>query len=264
LPEQRSNHDYRVTAVKLGTLSVDASGLVLGRDPGRAVDIPVWGAAVEGHGLKILIDTGIRDPAWVSDRLGPCSQDEGETIVGALDLLGWRPSDVDVVINTHLHYDHCGNNAWFPAAPIYVSAAEWDAAQQPVSTQMVLYEPHEWEDAPLSVFNYQMVTGDYTEVKPGIKIIQTPGHSVGHQSVLIQTADGIVCVTGDAVNCEENFTLRTPGAVVVSVPDALASIEKIRRNSTSVLMSHDARVTPGQSDGFPAVPPAARASAGCC
>jgi len=264
MTDPRNTRTYQVTAVKLGTLTVDASGLVLGRDPGRTVDIPVWGAAVEGPGIKILIDTGIRDPAWVSDRLGPCRQDEGEAIIGALDLLGWRPDDVDVVINTHLHYDHCGNNAWFPSSPIYVSAVEWEAAQQPLHTQSVLYEQREWLGEPLSIFNYQMVTGDYTEIAPGIKIIQTPGHSAGHQSVLIRTDEGILCVAGDAVNCEENFTLQTPGAVVVSVPAALASIEKIRRTCNSVLMSHDGRITPGQSVGFPAVPPAGQASADCC
>jgi len=255
---------YRVTAVRFGTLTVDASGLVLGRDPGRSVDIPVWGAAVEGPGVKLLIDTGIKDPAWVSDRLGPCRQDRGETVVGALDLLGWRPADVDIVINTHLHYDHCGGNSWFPGAPIYVSAVEWEAAHRPLPTQSVLYEPHDWLDGPLNVFNYQIISGDYVEVLPGIKIIQTPGHSAGHQSVLVRTDEGTLCVAGDAVNGEENFTLRAPGGVLVSVPDALASIEKIRRNSERVLMSHDGRVSVGQSAGFPAVPTADQATVACC
>jgi glyoxylase-like metal-dependent hydrolase (beta-lactamase superfamily II) len=245
---------YKVTALKMGTLGADRSALLMLTDPGVEVEIPVWAAAVEGNGMKIVIDTGIRDPRWVVDTLGPCRQEPDETMEGALAKLGWSASDVDLVINTHLHYDHVGFNSMFPDVPIYVSEVEWNAAQAPAATQAVLYAPGEWLHGSLSIFNYRIVSGDYAEVAPGIKLIQTPGHSAGHQSVLVNTDEGVLCVVGDAVNIEENFTLGVPGGIHVSVTDALASTDKVRRTCDRVLMAHDPRIEKYQTSGFPTVP----------
>jgi glyoxylase-like metal-dependent hydrolase (beta-lactamase superfamily II) len=254
-----SNHipRYEVTALRMGTLWADRSALVMLTDPGVEVEIPVWAAAVEGAGRRILIDTGIRDPAWVRELGQTCEQQADETVQGALAEIGWRPEDVDIVINTHLHYDHVGYNALFAHAPLYVSAVEWEAAQDPVPTQRGLYAPQEHLLAPLGILNYRMVTNDYFDVVDGIKVIQTPGHSVGHQSVLVQTGEGVLCVVGDAVNAEVNFTSGIPGGIHVSVADAIASTEKIRRCADRVLMAHDPRIGKYQHSGFPEIPSAA-------
>jgi glyoxylase-like metal-dependent hydrolase (beta-lactamase superfamily II) len=250
---------YRVTALKMGTLGADRSALLMLTDPGTSVEIPVWAAAIEGNGVRVIVDTGIRDPDWVVARMGPCRQESDETMTGALAAIGWRASEVDVVINTHLHYDHVGFNHLFPQARFIVGATEWDAAQDPPLTQRVLYEPREWLMEPLSIFNYEIVSGDYADVLPGIKLINTPGHSLGHQSVLVNTQEGVLCVVGDAVNIDENFTIPAPGGIHLSVADALASIEKVRSHADSVLMAHDGRISKYQTGGFPAVPPAAQA-----
>lgn len=245
---------YRVTSLKMGTLGADRSALLMLTDPGTALEIPVWAAAVEGNGLKILVDTGIRDPSWVVSNMGPCRQEPDETLPGALAEIGWSPEDVDIVINTHLHYDHVGFNSLFHHGSFLIGRAEWEAAQNPVATQRVLYAPREWLLEPLSIFNYEIVGADYHDVAPGIKLIDTPGHSVGHQSVLVNTENGVLCVVGDAVNIEENFTTETPGGIHVSVSDALSSTEKVRTNADAVLMAHDGRVSKYQTAGFPRVP----------
>ena len=77
------------------------------------LDVPVWAAAIEGAGRKILVDTGIRDAAKWS-RIEPHTVTPDETVDAALAELGWRSQDVDIVINTHLHYDHAENNLAFP------------------------------------------------------------------------------------------------------------------------------------------------------
>jgi N-acyl homoserine lactone hydrolase len=253
--------EHAVTAIRLGNLRVDSTAMVLGHNPGISLDIPVWGALIEGSGKRIIVDTGIADPSWVSDRLGPCWQSADETIEGALDVVGWNPKDVDIVINTHLHYDHCGNNHWFPNASIFVARAEWEAAHQPVSSQREVYCERDWLRGGLTLFDYSLVDVDYYDLLPGIKIIQTPGHSAGHQSVLVNTEGGTLCIAGDAANVEENF-MGKPGGVIVSVPDALASIEKIRASADSILMSHDQRIQPFQSKEFPRIPRVATAD--CC
>jgi glyoxylase-like metal-dependent hydrolase (beta-lactamase superfamily II) len=255
---------YRVTAIQLGNLTVDSSGLLYGAPTGTIVDIPVWGSLIEGAGLKMLVDTGIKNPAWVSERLGPCWQTADQTMVGALDVFGWRPRDIDTVVNTHLHYDHSGNNHYFSHARLFVSKREWMGTAHPHPSQEVLYEEKAWLDEPLTEEAYTFIEHDNYQLASGIAVIQTPGHSIGHQSLLVNTDEGVLCVVGDAVNIEQNFLLRKPGGVYVSVPDATASLEKIRASADRVLMSHDARLLNLQNGDFPIVPPSETAAFECC
>lgn len=243
---------YSITALNMGYMRVDHSEMVYGRGFGNPVDIPTWVAAIEGGGAKILVDTGIADPAWVEREMVPCWQGQDETFEGALSEIGWRAEDIDIVINTHLHHDHCANNSRLPGAMFYVTAAEWEYAASPVATQRVLYNKS-WLAGGLSLFSYVLVTQDYTDVLPGVRLIKTAGHTPGHQSVLVNTADGVVCVTGDIVNSLESFIVPAPCGINTSVADALASLEKIRVNAGRVLMSHDATLTKYQSGGFPRI-----------
>src|SRR5919197_6565968 len=92
------------------------------------------------------------------------------------------------VINTHLHFDHCGGNRLFAGVPIYVQRAEREAAREPDYT---IPEWAEFEGA-----TYEEVDGE-AEILPGIRVVPTPGHTPGHQSVLVDTEDGLVVVAGD-------------------------------------------------------------------
>jgi N-acyl homoserine lactone hydrolase len=245
--------EYKVTALRMGTLGADRSALLHGVEPGVSVDVPVFAAAIEGDGRRILVDTGIGDPAWVRENLGPCEQTPEETLPGALDGIGWDAEDVDVVVNTHLHYDHVGYNHLFPGKGILVSKVEWEATATPIGPQQaILYAAREWLTPPLGSFDYAIVTADYHDVAPGVRLIATPGHSLGHQSVLVNTAAGVLCVVGDAVNVEENFTTATPGGIHVSIADSIASMERIAREAHAVLMAHDPRLEANQDEGFPA------------
>lgn len=243
---------YTVTALRLGTITVDKSGMTYGVDPGVKLDVPVWGAAVESGGTRILVDTGIGDPVrWLDHN--PCWQKPDETLPAALSEIGWATSDVDVVINSHLHYDHAENNLSLPGAQFYVSLTEWEYAKKPIATQRWLYD-FAWTDEVVSFQNYVLVAQDHYEVRPGVRLIQTPGHSRGHQSVLVNTDQGVLCVAGDAACFMENFTLPTPPGGLTSAEQALDSLERMREHSDVVLMGHDPEIAKYQSSGFPAMP----------
>jgi len=98
--------------------------------------------------------------------------------------------DIDLVVNCHLHADHAGQNATFRGVPIYVQPAERAAANEPD------YTIGEWVDAP--GLEYRPVAGDH-DLMPGVRVVSTPGHSPGHQSLLIETADGPTVLAGQAV-----------------------------------------------------------------
>src|SRR5580693_204626 len=91
--------------------------------------------------------------------------------VAELDL---SPADISLVINTHLHFDHCGQNAVFKHAPFYVQRAELDRARREAP------DLHDWFD--FNGARFELLDGD-TDVLPGLSVIATPGHTAGHQCV---------------------------------------------------------------------------------
>ncbi len=246
-------NQFRVTAIKLGSLGVDKSAMTYMSGPGTPLVLPVFAAAVEGAGLKVLIDTGIRDHARWDVELNPCWRDEDEEIEAALSQLGWSAPDVDIVINSHLHYDHAENNTLFRNAALIVSRTEWEYARNPIPSQAKLYD-FAWEDEAVSVMNYRLIAVDDYDVVPGLRLIQTPGHSRGHQSVLVSTAEGVVCVAGDAACLPENFSRPTPPGGATSIEQGFASLERIRRSADRLLMAHDPNLAKYQDSSFPAVP----------
>lgn len=247
---------YTVHALRLGTIRADKSGTVHGFPRGTVLDVPVWAAAIEGGGRRLLVDTGLRDAERWS-RGDPHSITPGQTMDAALAELGWRRRDVDLVVNSHLHYDHSENNLAFPQAQFFVSRTEWEFAHDPRHDQAPLYDV-EWTGPDLTVENYTLVDADDYDVLPGVRIIRTPGHTPGHQSVLVRTAEGTLCVTGDAACMMENFTVPTPPGTHVARGPALESIRRISVLADRVLMNHDPQLTPGQTSSFPAPPRAGR------
>jgi glyoxylase-like metal-dependent hydrolase (beta-lactamase superfamily II) len=252
----RSSVVYTITAIRVGTLTTDRGNLLYGEERGREfLDVPVWCGVVSGGEKHILVDTGIRDPSWVAaNGLGACHQGESDTMVGALDRVGLRCADIDIVVNTHLHFDHCANNYLFPEAEFFVAKPEWDAALHPIEEQAILYSAKEWLLKPLEANSYTLIDEDDVEIAPGVWIMQTPGHSQGHQVVLVDTAEGAVCIAGDSVNCNENFILKRPPGIVWDLGLATASLEKIRGRANRILMAHDVRVGDFMTSGFPVIP----------
>jgi N-acyl homoserine lactone hydrolase len=168
---------------------------------------PVHGFVVTYPGGAVLVDTGVGGPQkWLSDW-----RVVNRSVADALDELGMTPGDVGLVINTHLHFDHCGQNAVFKHAAFYVQREELSRARRE-SPQL-----GDWFDFMNARF--ELLDGD-TEILPGLSVIATPGHTVGHQSVLVQSADGVSDILiGDAAYSPRQY--RNPQAE--DLPDGQAS-----------------------------------------
>jgi glyoxylase-like metal-dependent hydrolase (beta-lactamase superfamily II) len=102
--------------------------------------------------------------------------------------------------------------------------------------------------------NYVLIDQDLFEIAPGLKTIETPGHSAGHQSTLVSTAEGLLCVAGDAACFMENLTTPTPPGGMTSATQALDSIEKMRNTADRIFMNHDPQLKKYQQSDFPLVP----------
>lgn len=244
---------YRIVALRMGEFDTDRASMLLGTDFGTRLRIPFNAFAVDGGPERVVIDTGVHDAAWVNRMVGPYRRGEDEDVAPALlRAVGWKPEDVEVVINTHLHYDHCGRNAQFTRARFYVHAAEWEAAADPVPSQRVFYLSSLYDRSAVDFFAWKLVYG-VQEVLPGIVVFPTPGHSVGHQSVAVNTAEGLVVVAGDAANLLDNLSLNVVPGIIVDVAAGYRSLAAIRRIADAVIPGHDPRIRKYQESGFPRV-----------
>ncbi|MEW5759138.1 MAG: N-acyl homoserine lactonase family protein [Candidatus Thermoplasmatota archaeon] len=178
----------------------------------------------------ILIDTGIGElPEKYIKYYNP---DRKITIKKSLEKHGLKPNDITIVINTHLHIDHCGNNRLFKKAKFYVQKIELEYAKAPHRFQKGGYIREAFEDC-----DYFQVEGEH-EVVEGIKLIKTPGHTPGHQSVIVNYKEKIV-YCGDIAPLKENLEERNIIGILFNPVDALDSIDKIRSIKGKYVYSHD-------------------------
>ena len=145
---------------------------------------PVFAYLVLHSGGPILIDTGVGvGNAFISELYSPVHHDLDE----ALDRHGVSTTDITAVITSHLHFDHCGQNHRFAGSTIVVQRAEVEAARER------LYTVPDWAFPP--GVELSVIDGDH-QIAAGVRVIATPGHTPGHQSVLIEVGDGtrtVVC-----------------------------------------------------------------------
>jgi N-acyl homoserine lactone hydrolase len=244
---------YKLIALKMGELEVDKSTITYGMDFGKMIKVPIWSVLIHGGGHKILVDTGIHSQQWVHENVAPTTQTQDEKIENAINkAIGWRVDDVNIVINTHLHYDHCGGNPLFKNARFYVQQKEWDHAHDPVESQRWIYNDTSFLFDPPNVdfFAWRFLQGD-SEILPGIKVIHTPGHTPGGQTVLVKTEEGTVAITGDAANTMENIRKRIPVGILSNINYWFRSLDRIRKLGDMAICGHDESIESFQNTGFP-------------
>ena len=154
---------------------------------------PVLGYLVRrGQGL-LLFDTGI---GAVDPETEAHYRPRRRPLEAALASAGVTLTDIDLVVNCHLHFDHCGGNALLAGRPILVQATELAAARRGGHTI------DELVDFPGA--SYEEFSGE-AEVWPGVWIIPTPGHTDGHQSLVVRQSDGTVVLAGQAHDFASEF-----------------------------------------------------------
>jgi N-acyl homoserine lactone hydrolase len=140
-----------------------------------------------------LVDTGMgHTHSWINEHYRPTPFD----LAAALRAHGLELAQIDAVICSHLHFDHCGNNRLFAGVPIYVQRAEWRAAHEES------YTVPEWVDFPGS--DYRELEGDFV-LSPNVEILSTPGHTPGHQSVVVRGEAGTEIIVAQAAYTAAEF-----------------------------------------------------------
>jgi len=180
---------YEIIPLVLGNIEIDKSAMMYFMDCGTKIKIPVVCFYVGGGEKHILVDTGA--PAATSQKHCPTDPvTDIQSFEEALGKLGLKPEDIDIIIQTHLHHDHVGNASKCTKAEIIVQEDEIRFALAPHPLFANLYDKDLTQGLRL-----RPVRGD-TEVVDGIKVLLTPGHTPGSQSVAIETAKGTAIITG--------------------------------------------------------------------
>lgn len=166
-----SAESISVTPIRVATLLV-----------GPDERLPVNVHMIEHPEGRILVDTGLTEshPA-VADMepvLAPLDRNDG------VDL-----DSITAVVNTHLHFDHCGGNHLFAGRPVYVQRRELEDARTVDD-----YTIREWVDA--AGVQYVPVDGEF-ELVPGVRLVPAPGHTGGSQIVVVEAEEGRTVIAGD-------------------------------------------------------------------
>ena len=215
-----------------GLLNLDKSIFTSGRGFGVILEATVYMTLLKHGPDWILIDTGL-NPVGITDperAWGPRAKvvrpvlQENNDIRVHLEQLGLSLGDIKYVINTHLHWDHTGGNKFFKQSTFFVQRAEYRYAYWPSR----FFQPPYMKDHFDCGVNYELVEGDI-ELFPGVFLFQTPGHTPGHQSVLVKLASGKhILIAGDAVYTKENLTEIIPPGNCWNQEAAISSINKIK------------------------------------
>lgn len=245
---------YKVTVLEAGEMKVDRSILTRGTGCGETVTVPARVAAVEGAGMKILVNTGLAREAAKSVSIEGIEIADGGTkaLEEALEKLGWKAEDVTAVINTSLHFNCCGNNAMFPNAAVYVQKAEWEYAKKPSLNQTLYYDETVLGNGAGAGINLVLLDGE-TQIEEGLIALPTPGITRGHQSVLVNTPEGVVCIAGEAVNLMANLRENIISNVLDDTRSAFNSMRVITRTSEFIIPGFDPEVKAFQDKDFPTV-----------
>ena len=253
-----NTRDARIFPINTGWLEADLGTYIFWKGPaGQKIWNPCYCYYIETDGLKILVDTGLCDEQRATKYHHKCEK-RGSTEVHLhlKERLGVDPSEIDAIIFTHLHWDHVQNMKEFPKARYIAPKAEIEMAYNPLPLYYRTYECGILGIEPAYAGCVFEAVENETEIFPGITMFHTPGHSVGHMAVSVETAAGDIVICGDAIfqsrnlepNPAEMWRYWVPARFVNSV-EGWKSVEEIDKRADYILACHDTAC--GLSDVYP-------------
>jgi len=225
--------EYTIHPLVVGVNETDQGIMTYLRDYGKRIWLPIYVFYIKGGEKNILVDTGLEEFV-VPEEVGKTYGFDVLEFEDALATVGLTPEDIDVIIHTHLHNDHCENDHKCVNADVYVQKDEYEFFKNPHPVD------HRYYSDILDDVKVIEVEGD-SSILDGIDVIYTPGHTVGGQSVAIRTSEGKAIITGFCCN-DKNFPTTgpaiTPG-VHINVMDAYDSAQKIKEMADILIPLHD-------------------------
>ncbi len=192
---------WTIHVLYLGDIEVTKEMITVGVDVGLKVTLPYLGFVITDGRKNILFDTGINAKYIVDGKAwaGRPAKGGEAYLLKALDEVGLRPDDVDMVVYSHLHNDHAGNCHLFPNSIHVFQKDEWKELLDPLPSMMVRGDFDQAVIAVLAEMKCYRVHGD-VRIGEGLKLYRTPGHTAGSQILEVTTQKGKYILAGDTVH----------------------------------------------------------------
>ncbi len=226
--------ERRIYPLTLSTITVDKGYMTYLKGYGEKIEVPVNAWYIEDSNTHILVDVGA--PAMEIEKYGRRSKDI-MAFEDALGKFGLMPNDIDIIISTHLHYDHILNAAKCNKARVFVQERELKFALNPHPVMADAYPTN-----TIKTLKYSILRGDQ-KIIDGIDVILTPGHTIGTQSVCIETSKGLAIITGFCCTMD-NFTQVSGSGITIpgihyNVAEAYDSLMKVKLMADILIPLHD-------------------------
>jgi glyoxylase-like metal-dependent hydrolase (beta-lactamase superfamily II) len=245
---------YIIHPIVMGTKVFDKGMMTYQHGYGTPYTIPIYCWYLEGGDKKILVDTGEMSPIVSAEREAAIGG-KIYTFEDGLARFGLKPEDIDIVIHTHLHNDHCENDFKCVNARFYVHEKELERIHD-VHPLDFRYLEECIEDVE-AAGQIDVVTGD-RGIVPGIRVMHTPAHTEGGLTVLVDTAKGLAAITGFCVimdNFEPPKEVRAmemeviPPGTCVNPRLAYDAMLKVKQLADILLPLHEPRFAGGEPIG---------------
>ncbi len=225
-----------------GSLVIDRAHVMWNVEPGNPTRFPVYSVLIEHPDGLFLFDSGY-DLDLVKEKLAfelP-EQTEEQTIPNQLKLCGFEPGDVDAVINSHLHFDHVGGQKHLPNAVTWVHKEELRHAKVPEPFEGLGYADGGFDHPEVE---YRWLEGDELQFAEDLRLFHTPGHTVGHHSLLVESDERApLLFIADVTYTVESWEKELQSGFHNDPTAGAASIRKVKRlaqeHGAEVFFSHD-------------------------
>jgi len=234
----------KIIPLCLGHLEVDKSIQISLHHSGEKMKVACIAWLIVGAKCNVIVDSGPASIEWSTKYHRPMTRSSDEYIESGLANYGLHPEDIDIIINTHLHWDHCYGNTELPKAKILVQRDELRYAVAPLPRDARAYET-DIKTPPFTNFynRIEILDGD-KDILPGIRVLKTPGHTPGMQSVAVKTIKGEYIIASDTFNLFENFESDPPlpPGIFYDLEKFYASAQRIIKEADYILPGHDPAV----------------------
>jgi glyoxylase-like metal-dependent hydrolase (beta-lactamase superfamily II) len=221
----RTLGDFRIHALETGTQRLDGGAMFgvvpkplwerrIPADARNRIPLGLRCLLVETPDALVLVETGLGNKEdekfreiYGVDNAATAGSGHADRLQELIAEAGFSPADVQVVIDTHLHFDHAGGNTYrddegqvrisFPGARYHVQRGEWDWAHATNERTAASYLPHNY--VPVHEAGKLVLLEGDAEVVPGVSVIRTPGHCPHHQSVLVRSGGETACFLADVI-----------------------------------------------------------------
>jgi len=253
--------EVKLYAMTCGWITMPYGFFMAGETGNLAIPVPCY--LIEHPKGTVLFDTGLElplqsdDPETVEKALGVFADlttvnfVPGEDVGKRLEAFGVDPAKINFLVNSHLHFDHCGGNACIPNARLIVQKREWEAAKNEENIEKQVYLPRHYDLG----HDRLEIEGEHDLFDDGsVVLIPSYGHTSGHQSLKVLVDGKEVVITADACYLKASLEKMTlPDEMVVDDSEAMLNnfklFKKLKAKGAFILYGHDPEQSKLLTDG---------------